>query len=388
MKAITNGKIITPHGIREGVLVYDNGKITGISDAVPQGAETIDAKGNYVSPGFIDIHIHGGGGGDTLDGKVESYLMIANSQAEHGTTTLYPTVMTSTPESLYNSVNAYREALKINDKGSSMPGIHIEGPYFAPTKAGAQDKRYIRSPKKEEYLEILDKCPEIVRWDFAPELADTVEFVKDLEARGIITSIAHTEASFEDCEKVYEAGTRLMTHFFACMSTLHKVGLFRYAGAVEFGYYHDDVYCEIIADGFHVQPSVLKTAIKIKGVDHIVLVTDAMRAAGLPEGIYIFGGLDNGYPVTVEGGIAYLEGKAGLASSVATADCLLRTILKNTDCTIVDAVKMAATNPAKVMKIADRTGSIEAGKDADIVIFDEGINVQTTIIKGKTVFNR
>lgn len=386
MKAIVNGRIITPDGVTSGVLLLDNGKILDIAAEVPEGAEIIDAKGNYVSPGFIDIHIHGGGGGDTLDGTVESYLMIADSQAEHGTTTLFPTVMTSTPESLYRSVNAYREALKVNDRGSSMPGIHIEGPYFAPTKAGAQDKRYIRSPKKEEYLEILEKCPEVVRWDFAPEVADTVEFVKDLESRGIVTSIAHTEAEFEDCERVYEAGTRLMTHFYACMSTLHKVGLFRYAGAVEFGYYHDDVYCEIIADGFHVQPAVLKTAIKIKGVDHIVLVTDAMRAAGLPEGTYIFGALDNGFPVTVEGGIAYLEGKAGLASSVATADCLVRTILRNTDCTIADAIKMAATNPAKAMKIADRTGSIEPGKDADIIIFDDDINVKTTIIKGKTVF--
>lgn len=385
MKAITNGRIITPEGIKSGVVLFDEGIIKGIVDSVPEGVEVIDAGGNYVSPGFIDIHIHGGGGADYLDSTPEAYLTTTRELAKHGATLLFPTIMTANTEALYETIEAYREAQKRNDCGASMGGIHIEGPYFNPAKAGAQDRRYIRNPKREEYCEILDRCPEIVRWDFAPELEGTVEFAKELTSRGVIASIAHTEASFEECEAVYNAGANIMTHFYACMSTLHKKGLFRYAGAVEYGYYQDGMNVEIIADGFHVQPAILKTVIKVKGVDRIALVTDSMRAAGMPEGPNIFGSLTNGFEVLVEGGIAMLKDRSALASSVATCDCLIRTILRDTDCTIEQAVQMASANPARFMKVYDRTGSIEAGKDADIIIFDEGINVKRTIVKGRTV---
>lgn len=386
MKAIANGQIITPDGIKSGVLLYENGIIKGISDSVPQGAEVIDARGNYVSPGFIDLHIHGAGGGDFLDCTPQAYLAVAETCAQHGVTTIFPSLTTSSSDEFYRSMDAYREAKKINAKGCTLDGIHVEGPYFNPEKAGAQDRRFLRNPDPKEYLEMLEKCPEIARWSIAPDVPGAKEFIEEMTRRGIVTSIAHTNATFEQCEMAYNAGSRLMTHFYACMSTLHKTGLFRYAGAVEYGYYQDNIDVEIIADGFHVQPAILKTVLKIKGPDKITLVTDSMRAAGMPEGPSFFGSEVGGQPVLVEGGIAYLMDKSGLASSVATYDRLLRIIMRDTGCGIENAVKMSAANPARIMKIDGRTGSIEPGKQADITIFDEGINVKATIVKGNTVF--
>ncbi len=252
--------------------------------------------------------------------------------------------------------------------------------------AGAQDPRYIRNPKPEEYNETLDNLPEIARWSFAPELDGAPEFAAELKRRGIIAAVGHTEASFEQCAAAYEAGASLMTHFYACMSTIAKKGIFRYAGVVEYGYYQDNMGIEIIADGFHVQKALLNTVIKIVGVDRIALVTDSMRAAGMPEGPSIIGSKDNGREVIVEGGIAMLKDRSALESSVATFDQLVRTIVRNTSCTIEQAVRMASANPARFMKVYDRTGSLEAGKDADIVIFDDDIRVKRTIVRGRTVF--
>ena len=387
MKAIVNGKIITPDGIRSGVLLYEDGIIKGIAETVPEGAEVLDALGNYVSPGFIDLHIHGAGGGDFLDCTPEAYLAVARTCAMHGVTTIFPSLTTSSSDEFYRSMEAYREALKLNENGCRLDGIHVEGPYFNPEKAGAQDRRFLREPEPGEYLEMLERCPEIARWSIAPDVSGAREFIEEMTRRGIVTSIAHTNATFEQCEMAYNAGSRLMTHFYACMSTLHKTGLFRYAGAVEYGYYQDGIDVEIIADGFHVQPAILRTVLKIKGPSRIALVTDSMRAAGMPEGPSFFGSEAGGQPVLVEGGIAYLMDKSGLASSVATYDTLLRIMLRDTSCGIEDAVRMSSANPARIMKIDGRTGSIEPGKQADLTIFDEGINIKATIVGGKTVYS-
>jgi len=385
---IRNGRVITPSGIHEGVsLAFENGTITQMSNTVLTGDEYIDAGGQYVSPGFIDMHTHGAGGADFMDGTVDAYLTAARMQARHGATLVYPTTLTSSNESLFESFETYRKAVAVNSDGAAFGGMHLEGPYFAPQYAGAQDPRYLRCPKPEDYLEILRRGEGLLkRWSFAPELDGAPEFAAELRRHGILASVGHTGATFEECEASYQSGSTHLTHFFSAMSTITRRNAFRFAGVIEYGYYQDGMTIELIADGIHVPESLLKMVVKIKGVDKIALVTDSMRAAGMPEGPSILGGLADGQEVIVEDGVAKMPDRSCFAASVATADRLVRTMMGKGGCSLEDSVLMASANPAKIMGVYDNKGSLEVGKDADIVFFDEGINITRTIVKGKTVF--
>lgn len=386
---IVNGTILTGGKALIGNIVLKDGKIDYVGTQNPEveeDAQVIDAKGLYVAPGFIDLHTHGAGGADFMDGTVEAYLTAARAHAIHGTTLLYPTTLTSTNEALYGSFETYNKAEELNVDGARFGGMHLEGPYFNPAYAGAQDPRYLRCPRPEEYCEILDKCPKLARWSFAPELEGSEEFAAELKRRGIVASIGHTNATFHECNTAYEAGATLMTHFFSCMSTILKRNSRKFAGTVEYGYYQDGIYVEIIADGHHVPENLLRMIVKIKGDEKVVLVTDSMRAAGMPEGPSILGGLESGQPVIVEEGVAKLADRSAFAGSVATADLLVRTMVQLADCSMSNAVRMLTENPARVMGISDRKGSLKKGLDADVVIFDENVKILKTIIDGKIIY--
>lgn len=389
MIKIINGTIITGGESFIGNVVLKNGVIDYVGTEDPQVSDdvrVIDAKGLYVSPGFIDMHTHGAGGADFMDGTVDAYLTAARMHAVHGTTLLYPTTLTSTNEALFASFETYRKAEEMNMDGARFGGMHLEGPYFSPVYAGAQDPRYLRNPRPEEYLEILDRCPALARWSFAPELEGAEEFTAELKKRGIVASIGHTNATFQECDAAYKSGADLMTHFYSCMSTVSRRNAYRYAGTIEYGYIQDGMNLEIIADGIHVPQDLLHLLLKIKGVERLALVTDSMRAAGMPEGPSILGPLSDGQEVIVEDGVAKLMDKSAFAGSVATADRLVRTMVQIAGCSITDAVRMITENPARIMGISDRKGSLKAGMDADLVIFDENINVRNTIIEGKIVY--
>ncbi len=386
---IINGTIVTGGKTFVGDLLIRNGRIEHVgtdSPQVPEDSEIIDASGLYVSAGFIDMHTHGAGGADFMDGTVEAYLTAARMHAVHGTTLLYPTTLTSTNESLFASFETYRKADEQNTEGAKFGGMHLEGPYFSPVYAGAQDPRYLRNPRPEEYMEILDRCPALARWSFAPELEGAEEFAAELKKRGIIASIGHTNATFQECDAAYRSGAALMTHFYSCMSTVSRRNAFRYAGVIEYGYIQDGMDLEIIADGIHVPQDLLHLLLKIKGVERISLVTDSMRAAGMPEGPSILGGLADGQEVIVEDGVAKLMDRSAFAGSVATADRLVRTMVQIAGCPIADAVRMITENPARIMGLSSSKGSLKPGMDADVVIFDELINIKKTIINGKIVY--
>ena len=389
MIKIINGTIITGGESFIGNVVLKNGTIDYVGTEDPQVSDdvrVIDAKELYVSPGFIDMHTHGAGGADFMDGTVDAYLTAARMHAVHGTTLLYPTTLTSTNEALFASFETYRKAEEMNTDGARFGGMHLEGPYFSPMYAGAQDPRYLRNPRPEEYLEILDRCPALARWSFAPELEGSEEFAAELKKRGIVASIGHTNATFQECDAAYKSGADLMTHFYSCMSTVSRRNAYRYAGTIEYGYIQDGMNLEIIADGIHVPQDLLHLLLKIKGVERIALVTDSMRAAGMPEGPSVLGPLSDGQEVIVEDGVAKLMDKSAFAGSVATADRLVRTMVQIAGCSITDAVRMITENPARIMGISGRKGSLKAGMDADVVIFDEDINVRNTIIEGKIVY--
>jgi N-acetylglucosamine-6-phosphate deacetylase len=387
---IHNGKIITPFRIIEGTVIVEGNKITRVvqGDIDVENAFEIDAKGHYISPGFIDIHVHGGGGHDFMDGTVNAFLKIAETHAQYGTTSMLPTTLTAEKEALFATLDLYKEANKVNVSGAQFLGIHLEGPYFAMNQRGAQDPRYIRNPDPEEYKEIVSRYPDIKRWSAAPELPGAIEFAHYMKSKGILVALAHTDAIYEEALIGFENGFTLATHFYSLMNGVIRKNAFRYAGAIECAYQVDEMDVEIIADGIHLPPSLLKLIYKLKGTGRIALITDAMRAAGMPPGESILGSLHNGLKVIVEDGVAKLPDRTSFAGSVATTDRLVRNMVNMAGVQLADAVRMMTRTPAAILGIENKKGSLIPGKDADIVLFDDGIRIQMTIVNGKVIYTR
>ncbi len=388
---IFNGHVITPYRIlKNATLLINNNKIELISEGNVDapGYEVIDAKGNYISPGFIDIHIHGGGGHDFMDGTEEAYLKIAEIHARYGTTAMAPTTLTCSKADLLKAIELYKSADRKNTKGAQFIGLHLEGPYFALSQSGAQDPRYIRNPDIEEYKEVIAQGDVIKRWSVAPELPGAIEMGKYLKANGIIAAIAHTDAIYEEVVDAVENGYSLATHLYSAMSGVTRRNTYRYAGVIESAFLIDSMDVEIIADGIHLPPPLLKLVYKIKGPDRIALITDAMRAAGMPEGESVLGNKETGLKVIVENGVAIMADRSSFAGSVATTDRLVRTMVQMADIPLIEAVRMISKTPATIMGVENTKGSLTVGKDADILIFDENINIKTTIINGEVVYTK
>jgi N-acetylglucosamine-6-phosphate deacetylase len=389
---IINGRIITPDRIvPNGSLLISEGAISAVSESVIDSArgKTIDAAGKWVAPGFIDIHIHGGGGADFMDGTVDAFLKIAETHARYGTTAMVPTTLSAEKEGLLHCLDIYRQALKKNTLGAQFLGMHIEGPYFDMEQRGAQDPRYIRNPDEKEYREIVAYGKDaIVRWSAAPELPGALAFGRYMKSKNILPAIAHTNAVYEDVVKALENGYTLATHFYSAMSGVMRRNAFRYAGVIESVYLLDEIDVEVIADGVHLPEPLLKLICKIKGLDRIALITDAMRAAGMPPGESILGSLQNGVPVIVEDGVAKLPDRSSFAGSVATTDRLVRTMVQLAGVSIPEAVRMMSFVPARIMQLERQKGSIAMGKDADLTIFDDEINISHTIVKGKIIYDQ
>ncbi|MDB5016115.1 MAG: N-acetylglucosamine 6-phosphate deacetylase [Mucilaginibacter sp.] len=391
MIKIFNGKIITPYRvIPDGTVLIKDGIIVEVvaGDIEIEGATEIDAKGKFIAPGFIDLHIHGGGGHDFMDGSEAGFLEIAKIHAKYGTTAMLPTTLSSGKEDLLKTIETYKLADEKNTSGAQFLGLHLEGPYFAMNQRGAQDPRYIRDPDPEEYREILSGTSVIKRWSAAPELKGAIEFGKYLLSKGVLPAIAHTDAIYEEVVDAFENGYTLATHLYSGMSGVTRRNAFRYAGVIESAFIIEAMDVEIIADGIHLPPPLLKLIYKIKGPDRIALITDAMRAAGMPPGNSILGSKKNGLEVIVEDGVAKLPDRSAFAGSVATADRLVRTMVKMADIPLIEAIRMISMTPAKIIGVADKKGSLVAGKDADVVIFNGDIEIDTTVIKGKVVYQK
>lgn len=387
MLKIFNGQVITPNGIvNNGSILIEDGTIleVGSSNIDVPGAVELDAKGKYISPGFIDIHIHGGGGHDFMDNTIEAFLGVAELHVKHGTTAMLPTTLSCEKADLLETLRIYEEADKLNTKGSQFIGIHVEGPYFSMNQRGAQDPRYIREPNPAEYKEILSTSKSIKRWSAAPELKGAIEFGKYMVANNVLPAIAHTDAIYEDVIEAFNNGYTLATHFYSAMSSVMRRNAFRYAGVIESAYLIDEMDVEIIADGIHLPKPLLQLIYKIKGPHRTALITDAMRAAGMPPGESILGSKKDGTKVIVEDGVAKMPDKSAFAGSVATFDRLIRTMVQVAGVALIEAVRMASETPARIMKI-EKKGTLSKGNDADVVIFDENIHIATTIVNGKIV---
>ena len=386
---IYNGKVIlSDRIIANGSVFISNGKIEAIKEGEIESVDalSIDAKGQYISPGFIDIHVHGGGGHDFMDGTVEAFLAVAETHAKYGTTALLPTTLTSEKEGLLQTLEAYQGANKINVNGASFIGMHLEGPYFAMNQRGAQDPKYIRNPDPLEYKEILENHNFIKRWSAAPELPGAIAFGKYVTSKGVLAAIAHTDAVYDDVIEAFDNGYTLATHFYSGMSGVTRRNAYRFAGVVESAYLLDEMDVEIIADGVHLPAPLLKLIYKIKGTEHTALITDAMRAAGMPEGESILGHKEHGLRVLVEDGVAKLTDRTAFAGSVATADRLVRTMIQLAGVPLIETIRMISEIPARIMNIQNQKGSLAIGKDADLLIFNENIDIQLTMVNGRIIY--
>lgn len=379
---IINVRAVLPNKVSDNsTIVFENGKIIFVGSEKSDGIKTFDGQGMYLLPGFIDIHCHGGANYDFMDASLEEIECIFRYHLMHGTTTLIPTTMTDDWENIRSALDRLRDFYKTG-RPSSLYGAHLEGPWLSPRQCGAQEAGKMSNPSISGLNRLLRDYPFIKRISVAPELECGMEVGRAGRLKGLVMSIAHTDADFETVIEASENGYTLMTHLYSGMSGITRKNAYRTAGAVEAGLYCDELFVEIIADGKHLPAGLLKLIFKCKGPDKICLITDAMRASGLREGsVSVLGRKNGGVSVIVEDGVAKMPDRQNFAGSVATADRLVRTML-SAGIDIVSVSKMASATPAKAMNLSDR-GSIEIGKRADFVLMDEKFQPRAVISGGK-----
>ena len=371
MKILTNGKIISDGKEICGYdIVIDGNKIVDVKPTETVNGEKIDLGGNYIAPGFIELHCHGGGGYEFIDATPEAFKKACETHAAHGTRVMYPTISATDYDTM---VRVLQTARAVKDTCAlEIPGIHLEGPYFALEQCGGQAPGIVRDVDREEYESLLEEYSDIIaRWDYAPEKDKDNAFLRDVTDKGILAATAHSSAEYDDVLRAYEGGNHLVTHLYSCTSTITRHQGFRRLGIVESAYLLDDMYVEAIADGCHLPLDLLKMIIKLKGTDHVCLITDALRPGGIAEEGKEY--RDCPVPFVIEDGVAKLLDRSAFAGSIATSDILLKTAVKS-GCSVADAVKMMTATPAKVMGLTTK-GKIEVGYDACFTVFDENLDI-------------
>ena len=363
-------KIILPDTVASGYVYISNGRIRFIgNEELPYNTE-VDCGENYLSPGFIDLHVHGGAGYDFGSCSAEEAQLAAAYHLSHGTTTLLPTLAAAPLPTLAKSIERLRPWL------DTTPGVHLEGPYFSKKQCGAQNTDFITAPNPKEYQDFLQVYgAHICRWSYAPELDDG-SFCKALISNEIIPSAGHSDAVGSDIDLAYRCGLRLITHLYSCTSTITRLNGYRRIGIIESAFLHDDISVELIADGAHLPDQLLQMTLKIKGREHIALITDALSVTGSSEKM----GILNGTPYIIEDNVCKLPDRSAFAGSIATADRLIRNCM-NAGISLVDSVYMMSTTPAALLNL--HKGRIAPGMDADLLIFDSDIRIKAVYLKGQ-----
>lgn len=381
-KQIINGRILTPQGWLEGgSVIVEDGKIAEVSNNsfTIEGAEIIDAKGCDIVPGGIEIHVHGGGGRDFMEGDEEAFRVAVDAHMQYGTTSIFPTLSSSTVPMIEKACETCTKLMA--EPNSPILGLHLEGPYFNPKQAGAQIPEWIKAPVKEEYEYLLEKWPCLKRWDEAPELEGSHEFIKCCCKHGVLPSIGHTRAKYDEVAAANELGMTHATHFYNAMPVVYKNREFKETGTVESIFALENMTVEMIADGIHVPPVMLRMIYQIKGVERTALITDALACAASKD--------DTAFDprVVLEDGVCKLADRSALAGSIATMDRLVRTCVQQAGIPMEDACRMISETPAKIMGVYDRKGSLEKGKDADIIFFDKAQELTFVMQMGRIVRN-
>lgn len=373
---IKNCNIIYLDKIEKGSVLVEDGKIKEINPTNADTTDVIDANGLYLSPGFIDVHIHGAGGHDTMDGTYEAINEISKVIVKHGTTAFTPTTMTVAVEDIRKSMGVIKEAKEKGTDGAIVLGAHLEGPFISPKAIGAQNPNYLIPPTLENYNAMVGDAEDaVVSITIAPEIPGAKELIKELSQRGVVCSIGHTKATYDQAMEGIKCGCGHATHLFNAMTPFahREPGV---VGAI----FDSEITTETISDGIHISYPSLRIAYKQKTPDKVLLVTDAMMACGMPDGMYALGGQD----VEVKNGAARLL-SGSLAGSILTLDKAVHNVYKNVGLPLHEAVKMASYNAARHCKVEDRKGLIKEGYDADLLLFDEDINIKNVIVGGKVL---
>ncbi len=386
---VKNGTVITPSNeIKDGIVLVQNGKILEVgkreSIKEPEQVNIIDANSGYISPGMIDIHVNGAMGADVTKVAPDTFSVMGKFFVKHGTTSYLGTAITSADADFIKVLENAREIMNGGELGGAeLLGIHMEGPYLSPEQSGAHPKSFLKLPTRENYSQFIKYSDVLKKMTLAPELEGAAELVRDLTANGIIAAAGHTDGIYREIKEAVDAGITHGTHFFCNMSNFRRDNLKRVAGVTETLLYDDRVSGELIGDGWHLGPQLMNLLVKIKGIDKVCFVTDAMPAVGLPPGLHKIGDVE----ALVENGIARLPDNTAYAGSVTTMDICVKNGINQMGLSISDSLRMATLTPAKIVGVDDRKGSLENGKDADIVIFDKNLDVIKTIVSGKIVFD-
>ena len=385
-----HGAVLTDTSvIPDGMVVASDGRIDYVgpqrTERIPPDAEPIDAGGLYISPGFIDIHIHGGAGSDFMDATAGDVEQVFRYHAAHGTTSLCPTTATAPLSEILAALDGVAR-YRSERRWARALGAHIEGPYLSMSKRGCHLPEYVRNPLPAEWCQILERGP-IASMTLAPELEGARELIQELHRRGARASAGHSEALFHEIEEAADWGVTHVTHLYCAMTdamnnrwrgTPHP----RSAGIVEAVYLDDRLSSELITDGKHLSREMLRLAFRNKGYERLAIVTDAMRGAGMPDGQYTFGPR-HGLVATVRNREARTPDGTALASSVFPMNEMVRTFRDLAGCPLWQAVRMASLTPAEIIGVADEFGSLAAGKWADLVLFDDALNVSAVFVGGR-----
>jgi N-acetylglucosamine-6-phosphate deacetylase len=383
-----NGTIILPDDLLpNGAVEVVAGRIVGVLATEPNTpAERIDLQGGYLSPGFVDLHVHGGAGADFMDATDEAFRTVCRAHALHGTTALLPTTTVARHDQHLAFLDVCRRLKRDGTGGAAILGAHFYGPYFAAEARGCHPGAAVRPPAPNEYRAYLDYADCITRATVAPELPGAEEFVRACRERGIGCNAGHSYATFEQMDAARGWGISHVDHLFCAMSDRARLRQSQTypmrGGLMEATLYFDDLTTEVIADGKHLQRELLLLAYKIKGPDRLALVTDCNRALDMPDGEYLFGPLDGGEPILRYDGVGVMPDGTALASGVMGMDQLVRTFHRLTNVPLWETVRMASLTPARIAGVDADIGSIEPGKRADLVWLDESLAVKGVWLRG------
>lgn len=377
----TNARVVQQDGIRDGLkVIVEGGTITGVrQNQRGRDAEAINLRGNYLAPGFVDLHVHGAVGRDTMEASAEAFRAICDYHASGGTTSLLLTTATAPVEEIIAVLVAVRQ---VKETIPQLRGVHVEGPFISKMHAGAQRAEFIREPESERTSWLLDFSDVIRRVTLAPELPGALRLIRQLRERGIAVSGGHSDAWDEEARAAFKNGMRDVTHTFNCMSSSRRREGARVAGLLEFALSEPAITCELIADGHHVSPTLIKMLYRAKGADGICLVTDATAGAGLPNGsAFTLAGTE----CVVREGACFLADGSALAGSSARMIDLVHTMVRDVGVPLHEAVTMASASPARAAKL-QRQGRIEVGADADFVVFSSDFEVLQTFAAGEQIY--